>query len=1439
MDIDDIIRHIERESDTVKQGRLFERVIQRILDNRLDYKRVLLWSQFSKEYIFRPDEGIDIMCENHDGTWDAVQCKFHGTSNTLSHEGISKFNSLVSSINKNNPTITISDRILVHTADKISSAGNYKLADAQVWSLDTLRGFNIKWDSIDKIKPRKPYKLRPYQKSAVQDVIDGFSKQDRIDKRGRLIMACGTGKTLTALHITEQLVKPGSIVLYLVPSISLIQQGLIDWSNNYNIQQRYTAICSDDDVDDDIPRNELGTKVTTNPDEIKRFIKDRDKQAINVIFCTYQSLDKLITATKDYTFSLAISDEAHRTTGSIQKKQFNLIHDNDIIKCGYRLYMTATPKVYGKDLEHVYSMDDEKIYGPELHKLGFYKAVEMGILADFRVKMVEIPEHLNNELKERMTTDAQDKHLKWYAKLHALWHGLNYPNDFRLNLLQRVIVFTNRVKDSKKFAGDKKIEHKSFEKMNKKEFNGNTVQVRHIDGSTPIRHRREYLRWLKSSEHDKNECRIISNARVLGEGVDVPALDGVVFLDPKTSQVDIIQALGRVMRKAPGKDIGYVILPVVTQKGRNDDDTLSSSDYKILWQVLKALQSHDENFTIEINQLILDSDDKPRSDITDRVSIVRLNEDLEEFDINQPYFAELKTRLVNSCINKKYYDDYGEHIGKTSLVLQDHINKEYKTDNNIKLIIDNLHKNLKKLLHDKINIQTSINTLCYHIVLSPIFRGLFDNDINFVDSNPIAKAFESTSRILRLDYDTVGNRIKMIDNDIIQDDKLTKLYQYYKELRKEISAIGDDNTKKQNFIIKIYDNFFEGAAKKDAEKHGIVYTPLEIVDFIIHSIQHVLKTEFDKDFADDCVKILDPFTGTGSFIVQLIKSGYLDSNLTKKYKEDLYANELMLLAYYVATVNIENVFTDTCKGHKQIPFTGINYTDTFNLPTNSNLKRDKKIDNPQFRSMQERTIRQSKVELDVIMGNPPYSAKQDKKSNMNENIKYDKLDQRIKETYVKKSTNVNNTIYDSYIRSIRWATDRIVESGVIGFVTNGSFIKSNTGSGVRAALHEEFTDIYCFDLRGNQRTQGEISKKEGGKIFGSGSRAPVAITILVKNPNKKQHTIHYKDIGDYLSREDKLKTIHDYTSIQGIKDWQTITPDKHHDWLGQRSDEFERYVAMGSKETKAGKASDSIFKLYSNGVKTARDAWAYNSLRKELIRNMNCTIKYANKQNLNDKHVIEKSDKTKIQWASDTLDKLKKSKSMFDENKVRIALYRPFFKQYLYFDKTYNQMIAYIPKIFPNNNSKNIVIVIPYKYNTHPSVFIINITPDLSVLTGDQCFPIYTYTAPKLGTTHTHTHTHQTLKKKTSQIMHSNNTTISTKIHQSPKKIYFITFMAYYTMKDTNPNSKTTYKKSYPEYQWHPTLKHIVQPVENSPICTSIMKPVKNMTLNQLQSLVT
>ena len=409
--------------------------------------------------------------------------------------------------------------------------------------------------------------------------------------------------------------------------------------------------------------------------------------------------------------------------------------------------------------------------------------------------------------------------------------------------------------------------------------------------------------------------------------------------------------------------------------------------------------------------------------------------------------------------------------------------------------------------------------MAQHLLTRPVFEALFEN-YDFASGNPVSKALDN----LRNDFEEFG-----LENET------RDLEGFYESVR--MRARGIDNSEgRQRVLLELYEKFFATALKKDAERLGIVYTPVEVVDFILHSANNVLQQEFGRSLSDEGVHVLDPFTGAGVFLARLLQSDLIQaSDLERKYRDELHANEIVLLAYYIAAVNIEEAYRgQRGEGSDYEPFNGIVLTDTFNL----NKKGEVPTLFPKewLPDNNARAERQQKLPIQVIVGNPPWSAKQRNAADDNPNVDYPKLEQRIADTYVARSTVTNkNSLYDTYKMAIRWASDRIEEQGIVAFVTNGSWIDGNADAGVRACLAEEFSSTYVLNLRGNQRTQGEQSRREGGKVFGQGSRAPVAITILVKNPEAAHDEcrIHYHDIGDYLSRDDKLKILDEAQSISG------------------------------------------------------------------------------------------------------------------------------------------------------------------------------------------------------------------------------------------------------------------------------------------------------------------
>ena len=1361
---DDVLRDIRGKSSGPKDlGDRFERVISDVLTHDRHYKnrfdRVWLWRDWARERRVKErvgtgqDLGIDIVArERVGGELCAVQCKCYADDTTLDTSEVNSF--ITAGVGE------MKNYILACTGP-ISKAALTRLrgAHCQIMTKDDLR-YRFDWDAYPRrIVPPPPKRLKPYQKKALNDVVTGFAGSDR----GKLIMACGTGKTLVSLHAAERLAGKGGVVLYLVPSISLILQSMREWSDNANMPHYYMAVCSDTTVrnTEQGTLTELEAPASTDPNALKERVDRMGKDSLNVIFSTYHSVEVVEKAMAGRQLDLVLCDEAHRTAGVDERgseSYYTRVHYNKNIRAARRLYMTATPRLYtdavrGKaeqQLKVVVSMDDNRMYGPVFHSLSFYDAVHKHkVLCDFKVRVAVMDGDTLDELVQRAQAgDDAMVPLDEKALMASVWHALEHPGaDDKKGLLQRAIMFCDMINSSKIAAGElitykkdiredsEQLEkamqidsQRSFEKIVShikkvtKDKSHSNVIVRHVDGGDSAQERRARLDWLKSSSDDPGTCRILSNARCLSEGVDVPALDGVVFMNPRKSVVDVVQAVGRVMRKSHGKEFGYVILPVAIPAGVDIDDAMERNEYfKVVWQVLNALRSHDPQLASEINKLVL-TDSHSDNEVTNRIIIRHAyGHGLRQAELLEPrMISGIASKLVQKVGDVNYYDKYGKRLGEAAHTIEGRIRNRLSASPKQHAEVEKLHSGLHEMVGASVTFDEAVRVLAQHMVLAKVFDLLFSGE--FTSRNPIARVFESVATKIGL------------------QEELRDLGDFYEDIEQEIGGI-ETREARQNFIKKIYGNFLGSADKKGAKKHGVVYTPVEIVDFIIRSIDMLLKENFNLGLNDRTVKIIDPFAGAGTFLARLLESGLITDNMYEKYQHDLFADELVLLAYYIATINIETTYSSLRKGGRYVPFNGISYTDTLRIPPRyregvEHRRAQSTIDD-QFRVAHDRIRLQRGSHIHVIVGNPPYSAGQKKSNEQNQNIKYPDLDARITSTYVRETKKINpnvgrlSSLYNSYIRSIRWASDRIGESGIIGFVTSAGFIRTKAGAGIRSCFMKEFNEVWCFDLRGDQRTKGETSKREGGKIFGAGSRAPVAITFLIKNPRKNGCIIRYKNIGDYLTREVKLEKIRSSRSINMISDWKIIKPDKYHDWLDQRGDDgkkFIRYRAIGDKETKIGRRNQSTFKLYSLGVNTARDSWAYNSSKNTLAKNMQVHIKYANSQK---DPTNPNFDPKKAAFTDGLKKKLKKFTSPFDESKIRLALYRPFFKQYVYFDTTgaYTERVYQIPSFFPHASSKNLVICVPSSFKGDFSVFITNLLPDLSLVTHAQCFPLHYYTS--------------------------------------------------------------------------------------------------------------
>lgn len=637
---------------------------------------------------------------------------------------------------------------------------------------------------------------------------------------------------------------------------------------------------------------------------------------------------------------------------------------------------------------------------------------------------------------------------------------------------------------------------------------------------------------------------------------------------------------------------------------------------------------------------------------------------------------------------------------------------------------------LRENIHQNIKEDEALDMITSHIITKPIFDAIFGDNIQ----NPIAKALDKMVQKLS----TLGLEGETKD--------LKNLYESVKT-----EATHAKSQKSQQELIKnLYNTFFKEAFKKQSEKLGIVYTPIEVVDFILRATNGILKKHFNTDFNDSNITIFDPFTGTGSFIARLLsKENALisDEALKEKFQKNLFAFDIVLLSYYIALINITQAAQNrdsSLKNFKNIALTdSLDYleekTNKGALPLYEDLKENKDIKD---------TLADQKIR--VIIGNPPYSSGAKSENDNNQNLSHPKLKRLVTEKYGKNSTaKAGQTTRDTLIQSIYMASDRLKDKGVIGFVVNGSFIDSKSTDRFRKCVAQEFSHLYVLNLRGNQRTSGEVSKKEGGKIFDSGSRATIAIVFFVKDNSVNNNTIHYYDIGDYLKREEKLHLLAGFENLDSVP-FEKITPNDKGDWINQREDGFEKLIPLKRDKNLQ---NPSIFDINSNGVATGRDTWVYNFSPDALMQNVqkcidtynadlkrfNARFREAFKQrtkgvksgdlykHLNDKEIT--TDKTKIAWTDGLKNKLIKNKNLQESSMehIRLALYRPFNKQWLYWDKDWIHRQGEFSKIFPDKDAQNVVINTSSMASRNFSCLIANEITDIQTMANTQAYPLYYY----------------------------------------------------------------------------------------------------------------
>ena len=1406
--INDILNDIRLKATTEREkGTDFERLMKLwfLTDPRYnELEKVWLWEEFPGRKDFGgKDLGIDLVARTEYGDYWAIQCKCYAEDAQIDKGAVDSFLANASRTFADPDTFQtkeFSNLIWVQTTRKRWGPN----AEAAIQGLS--KPFNrislydleisvVDWDKLKKghsgDKAQLPGKQpKPHQLKAMSKAYDYFATQGY--DRGKLIMACGTGKTYTALKIMEQMTPKDGFVVFLVPSIALLGQTLNAWMADKTEDLRAVCVCSDAKVtremkdadDEDASVVDLAVPATTDTYKILRQLKKYDKeQNRTVIFSTYQSIDVVKEAIDLYKrdVDLIICDEAHRTTGAILKDKaesnFTKVHNNDFIKANKRLYMTATPRLYSanvkvkakenENIDVLCSMDDENIYGAEFHRLSFNDAVSQGLLADYKVLVLtvseeDIPETIRTNIKEKYNRAKEKERLSELnfddaTKLIGCINGLSkrikgddgVTKEQDPMIMRRAVAFCQTINPSKRnpsfastnlahYFGQISQEYKSTLREDEYKEVVN-VKARHIDGSMDANTRNELVAWLKQEADDPNECRVLCNVRCLSEGVDVPALDAVLFLSPRNSEVEVVQSVGRVMRTFQGKKYGYIIIPVIVPNDVKPEEALNDNErFKVVWDILNALRSHDENFNAHVNQINLNKKRPPKITVggvprgqytigqggpKDR-AVNLSNEDVaRQLDLQ---FGELQNgiyaRLVEKVGDKMYWENWGKSIGDIAQKFMDRIELLINENPNAHKYFEDFLAGLHKNINDSISEDEAVGMLAQHMITRPVFDALF-KDYQFVNNNAVSRSMQDMIEVLESEGLEMETQV---------------LDKFYVSVKNNVSNI-DNLEGKQTIIKNLYEKFFKGAFPKTVEKLGIVYTPVECVDFIIHSVEDILQSEFNTSLTNKNVHILDPFTGTGTFITRLLQSGLIKKeDMLRKYKNEIHCNEIVLLAYYIADVNIESVFHDIMKPEEYQNYDGICLTDTFQL----NEHGDNDIFSQLFPENSERLKKQKNAPVRVIIGNPPYSVGQKSANDNAQNLKYEHLDGRVSDTYSKFSTATSKiSLYDSYVKAFRWASDRlqsIKEGGVVGFVTNSGWIDKKAFDGFRKCLSEEFSSIYVLNLKGAIRGKsGEAARREGQNIFDI--MTGVAVTILVKNPYKTGCKIIYAEVPDYLKRVDKLDMLVKSKSILSpTLNSIEITPNKEYDWVNQREGGFEKLIPLGVKEDKTNKQGKIFNAIHSGGLKTQRDVWCYNYSFKATASNMERMIAFYNTQrkdfigsgkgNIAD---FVCKDETLINWTDGLLKDAQNNKScQFETSKILNAIYRPFCKQNLYYDSQLNERQGFAIKAFPIGGLDNCAICVSGMSSRldKTSVFITNLIIDLNCLdSGTQCFPLYWY----------------------------------------------------------------------------------------------------------------
>ena len=1391
-----------------EKGTLFEELTRQFLlhDARFahQFKEIYLWSEWPERRT--GDTGIDLVAiPVRDGEGPvAIQCKFYALGHRIQKADIDSF---LSASGKE----PFGRRIVVDTSGAPWGKNAQDAIEGQQIpvsriTLADLRDSDIDWrtyslGSTQAPKTRERKVPRDHQVRARSAVMAGFEEHDR----GTMVMACGTGKTFTALTIARAFVeKEGGTarILFAVPSLALLKQTLDDWAAEADGAFTAWAVCSDTKVSSSARNDtaeesavDLPIPATTDGQRLADSLNANNAtEGLQVVFATYQSIEVIhraqeIAGDEWRDFNLIICDEAHRTTGATltgeDESAFTKIHSDEFIRRAKTLYMTATPRIFAENAKNrasekdaiLTSMDDQETYGPVFFRLGFGQAVKENLLTDYKVIILTVSEEEVSQHYQAIAEMGGELNLDTAAKLTGCWNALakrknpgsdvDYGEDRAP--MRRAVAFCKDIKASKAVATQfPDLVNGPFglsDLSNDDASDNLQVECHHVDGTMNAAVRAREMDWLtKGTGTDEVPvCRILTNARCLSEGVDVPTLDAVLFLSPRKSQVDVIQAVGRVMRRAEGKDFGYIILPVAVPAGMAPERALDDNKrFQVVWQVLKALRAHDERLDAAINSMELNGQG-PENIIVEQVSLEKAKKQddplagsapdgdeagvgssgsgadgvaqgiqgqltLLPSDWKESVFGQIVKKVGSSL----YWEDWSKDIA-TVAERYIHLIEQLLEDPERQDAFQEFVNALRATLNPAVDNESAVEMLAQHILTAPLFDAMFP-DHSFSKQNPVSRAMNTILEMLT-DHSMIENERKDLDA-------------FYRAMVERIEAV-HTLAGKQEIMRTLYDRFFSQAFPRMSERLGIVFTPVEVVDFIIRSADDAMRTAFGQSLGDPGVAIIEPFAGTGTFVARLLQLGVIPPEaLEHKYKNEIFANEFVLLSYYIASINIEQVYhqvrAEQGVDEGYVEFPGMTLTDTFQLHEGDGTITE---DFEGLAANNERAKAEKGSAITVIVMNPPYSSGQKSANDNNQNLAYPRLDERIAGTFARRSTaNRKGSLYDSYFRALRWASDRIGERGVIAFVSNNSFVDGATANGVRLSLQEEFSQIFIYDLKGYAHTSGIRRQKEAGNVFGDETKTGIAITVLVKDPTHLSTAeVFYAEAEDYATRQEKLDQIGAYGSIEGISGadaFRSITPNQHGDWISSRDERFTTFQEIGNKSLKGKESTPAIFRQFSNGLKTNRDAWCYNFNTQTVSSNIDVHVAYLNEQisifqsNGGTKHVPEKLvpsyiilDSTRGTVDRKNRNDIRRGTTTKRSGYITLCIYRPFMTQMAYFDSTrqLNNDTYQLPQFLPTASHRNLTIAVEDDSRKELTSLMTDLLPDLHTMGTTQTFPLYTW----------------------------------------------------------------------------------------------------------------